>query len=123
MPSATFYAEASARAHGDRRRMSALVVGNPSLEPELARRLDNLPGAFREAERVAPLYGRRRLLRGAEAGRRVVTGLLLPFRIPLRGPRGLRRRAARFLLPGARRRQRERLRDPARVGNRRAAAL
>ncbi|MET0398809.1 MAG: CHAT domain-containing protein [Longimicrobiaceae bacterium] len=76
VPSATFYAAASAQAHGDRRRMSALVVGNPSLEPELARRLENLPGAFREAERVAPLYGRHRLLRGPEAGRRAVTGLL-----------------------------------------------
>jgi CHAT domain-containing protein len=76
VPSATFYAAASARAHGDRRRMSALVVGNPSLEPELARRLDSLPGALREAERVAPLYGRHRLLREAEAGRRAVTALL-----------------------------------------------
>jgi CHAT domain-containing protein len=48
---------------------SALVVGNPTLGKGLRSALPNLPGAAREAEQVAQLYGSRHTLLGAAASR------------------------------------------------------
>jgi CHAT domain-containing protein len=52
------------------------VIGNPELDAASAAELPPLPGAFREAEEVARHYGRRQVLRGAEASRDRVLELL-----------------------------------------------
>jgi len=54
----------------------ALVVGNPALDPSTETRLPPLPGATREAQQVAALYPRSRLLTGSQARRGAVIDLL-----------------------------------------------
>jgi CHAT domain-containing protein len=75
LPSAAFLVAASRAASPDSR-SSALVIGNPKLDAASAAGLPPLPGAFREAEQVARLYGRPQLLTGAEASRDRVLELL-----------------------------------------------
>ena len=75
LPSAAFLVAASRAASSDSR-SNALVIGNPKLDPASAAGLPPLPGAFREAEQVAQLYGRRQLLTGAAASRDQVLELL-----------------------------------------------
>jgi len=75
LPSAAFLVAASRRSSADSR-SSALVIGNPALDAAAAAELPPLPGAFREAEQVARLYGRPRLLTGADASRARVLELL-----------------------------------------------
>jgi len=75
LPSAAFLIAASRAASTDSR-SSALVIGNPKLDAASAAELPPLPGAVREAERVAQLYTRPQLLTGAEASRDRVVELL-----------------------------------------------
>jgi CHAT domain-containing protein len=75
LPSAAFLVAATRAASPDSR-SSALVIGNPTLDAATAAELPPLPGASREAEQVARLYGRSQLLTGAEASRDRVMELL-----------------------------------------------
>ena len=74
-PSAAFFLAALAAAHVKRERGTALVVGNPTLDTA-AFQLEQLPGAEREARRVAGLYGHGTLLTGDAARRDTVLALL-----------------------------------------------
>jgi CHAT domain-containing protein len=76
LPSAAFLIAASSRAASPDSRASALVIGNPELDAASAAELPPLPGAFREAQQVARLYGRGKLLRGPGASRDSVLELL-----------------------------------------------
>lgn len=77
IPSAAFYLAASAQAtRGPGGGGSALVVGNPSLDPVLASTLPRLPGAAREARIVAGLYPGSVRLAGPEARRDSVVKLM-----------------------------------------------
>ena len=78
LPSAAFLVAASRHASPNSR-SSALVIGNPKLDAAAAAELPPLPGASREAEQVARLYGRPQLLTGAEASRDRVLELLPKF--------------------------------------------
>ncbi|HYR10818.1 MAG TPA: CHAT domain-containing protein, partial [Longimicrobium sp.] len=69
VPSAAFFTAAAASGSGPHDGGAALVVGNPTLDARAARQLPPLPGAAREAESVARLYGRHSLRTGASAGR------------------------------------------------------
>jgi CHAT domain-containing protein len=71
LPNAGFFLSVApgARAGAD---ASALVVGNPTVDPRLVAALPNLPAAAREAEQVARLYGTPRVLIGPEARRGAV---------------------------------------------------
>lgn len=75
LPSAAFLLAAS-RTTSPELRSSALVIGNPKLDAATEAQLPPLPGASREAEQVARLYGRSQRLIGAEASRDRVLGLL-----------------------------------------------
>jgi CHAT domain-containing protein len=76
LPSAAFLVAASTERHQSARNGSALVVGNPAIDTALASRLPVLPGALREAQRVAELYPKSRLLTGDQARRTSVVELL-----------------------------------------------
>jgi CHAT domain-containing protein len=69
VPSAAFFVAARGRGPGTASRDGALVVGNPAMDAQASRQLPPLPGAAREARSVASLYGRHRLLTGADARR------------------------------------------------------
>ena len=76
LPSAAFLIAAS-RAGSRDAHSSALVVGNPKLDAaSAAAQLPPLPGAFREAEQVAQLYDRPKLLSDTGASRDRVLELL-----------------------------------------------
>ena len=75
LPSAAFLLAASRLSSRDSR-SSALVIGNPKLDAAAAAELPPLPGASREAEQIARLYGRPQLLLDAEASRDRVMELL-----------------------------------------------
>jgi CHAT domain-containing protein len=75
LPSAAFLVAASG-AVSPNSRSSALVIGNPTLDTAMAVELPPLPGASREAEQVARLYGRQQLLTGPQASRDRVLELL-----------------------------------------------
>ena len=75
LPSAAFLLAAS-KALSPESRSSALVIGNPTLDAATAAELPPLPGASREAQQVAGLYGQPQLLTGAEASRARVLELL-----------------------------------------------
>jgi len=77
VPSAAFRVAAAERRPGlERRKYSALVVGNPTLDSASNATLPRLPGAAREAQHVAPLYERSSLMTGADARRDAVVGRL-----------------------------------------------
>jgi CHAT domain-containing protein len=67
VPSAVFFTAVRTRGSAPPDGEGALVIGNPALDARAARQLPPLPGAAREAESVARLYGRHRLLTGADA--------------------------------------------------------
>src|SRR4029453_18508019 len=69
---------AASKASSSDERSSALVIGNPKLDTATAAaaELPPLPGASREAEQIAQLYGRPQLLTDAEASRARVMELL-----------------------------------------------
>ena len=75
LPSAAFLLAAT-RASSRDARSSALVIGNPKLDTSAVAELPPLPGATREAEQIAQLYGRPQLLTDAEASRDRVVELL-----------------------------------------------
>jgi CHAT domain-containing protein len=60
---------------------SALVVGNPRVDPGLAPELPSLPGAAREAREVARVYGTTRVLADAGAGQTAVLEQLPRFSV------------------------------------------
>lgn len=76
VPSAGFFAAASARRARASRHAGALVVGDPLLDSADAGALPPLPGAGREARAVAALHAGSALLSGANARRGAVLGLL-----------------------------------------------
>ena len=80
LPSAAFLVAASRAASPDSR-SSALVIGNPKLDAASAAGLPPLPGAFREAEQVARLYGRAQLLTDDDASRDRVLELLPKYSV------------------------------------------
>ena len=68
-PSAAILVETLSRPRDVRSGGRALVVGNPTLDTSTRMRLPSLPGAMREAERVAEMYPGSRLLTGSQARR------------------------------------------------------
>ncbi len=77
VPSAAFYVTAAAKeTRGPAGAGSALVVGNPNLDPALASTLPRLPGAAREARVVAGLYPGSVRLSGPAARRDSVVKLM-----------------------------------------------
>jgi CHAT domain-containing protein len=74
-PSAAFFVAAQGAAHAKNDRRTALVIGNPAFD-SAATRLEPLPGAEREARRVADLYKKKALLIGEDARRDTVLALL-----------------------------------------------
>lgn len=69
LPSAALLVEALSRPRNVRSGGRALVVGNPTLDSLTRMRLPSLPGAMREAERVAEMYPGSRLLTESQARR------------------------------------------------------
>jgi CHAT domain-containing protein len=74
-PSAAFLLAAQSSASGRAQRQTALIVGNPAFDTA-SLRLGPLPGAEREAQRVAALYHDATLLTGSAAQRDAVLSLL-----------------------------------------------
>jgi CHAT domain-containing protein len=75
-PSSAFLISAISAARPTRADPPTLVVGNPTIDASLVRQLEPLPGAAREAKRVARLYHEARLLTGPDAQRGRVLDLL-----------------------------------------------
>jgi CHAT domain-containing protein len=73
-PSAAFFLAALSVAQVKHQRRTALVIGNPAIDSAV--RLDPLPGAEREAQRVAGLYQNAVLLTDAAARRDTILTLL-----------------------------------------------
>jgi CHAT domain-containing protein len=69
LPSAAFFVSVAGPSRRSSSGAHALVVGDPTSDTSLTPRLPALPGALREAGRVAELYRKHRLLRGTEASR------------------------------------------------------
>src|SRR5262249_34675153 len=83
LPSAAFVAASAAL---DRRSVRhdvtrALVVGDPSFDGVAVPQVGRLPGAAREAARVAELYPEHKLLIGTDAGRTTTVALLPQYSI------------------------------------------
>jgi CHAT domain-containing protein len=76
VPSASFFTTASGAPQTIEAGSRALVIGNPTLEPDVAAHLPPLPGSAREAADVAALYPGATLLRGRDARRGSVLQLL-----------------------------------------------
>jgi CHAT domain-containing protein len=74
--SAAFLLAAMSESRRAAARPSALVIGDPAVDEASAGELGRLPGAAREAEAIAALYGRAKLLTGANARRATVLPLL-----------------------------------------------
>ncbi|HEX6042155.1 CHAT domain-containing protein [Longimicrobium sp.] len=81
VPSAAFQMAAATPAGLRQPIVSALVVGNPTLDSSVARQLPSLPGAVREARQVAAMYPRDRLLLEEDAGREPVLEQLSQYSV------------------------------------------